>query len=128
MTNFNQSNATVQHWMEFYNVTSELDDDDPCEINILESECTHVVEGSGVSIDKFLNPLKKNKVNIGSPKNPKFSNIGDYWDDDIVGKITDLLHEFQDLFPMKFSEIKGIVRDLGEMNIPLKIDAKPVKQ
>ena len=41
--------------------------------------------------------------------------------------ITDLLHEFQDLFPTKFSEMKGIVGDLNEMKIPLKPDDKPVK-
>jgi hypothetical protein len=29
---------------------------------------------------------------------------------------------------MMFSEMKRIVRELGEMNIPLKIDAKHVKQ
>ena len=40
--------------------------------------------------------------------------------------ITYLLHEFQDLFPMKFSEMKGILGDLGEMKILLKPDAKPV--
>ena len=45
-----------------------------------------------------------------------------------MGKITELLHEFQDLFPTKFSEMKGIVDDLGEINIPLKRYAKPVKQ
>ena len=40
----------------------------------------------------------------------------------------DLLHEFQDLFPTKFSEMKGILGDLGEMKILLKLDAKPVQQ
>ena len=40
----------------------------------------------------------------------------------------DLLHEFQDLFPTNFSEMKGIVGDLGEMKIALKLDAKPIKQ
>ena len=45
-----------------------------------------------------------------------------------MGKITDLLHEFQDLIPAKFSKMKGIVGDLGEMKIPLRSDAKPVKQ
>ena len=45
-----------------------------------------------------------------------------------MGKITDLLHEFQDLFPTKFSKVEGIVRDIDEMKIPLSIDAKPVKQ
>ena len=67
MTNFNQSRETVQHWMEFYNVTREHDDNDPCDINILDSKGTCTVEGSGVSSDKFLNPLNIKKVNIGSP-------------------------------------------------------------
>ena len=42
-------------------------------------------------------------------------------------KIIDLLHEFQDLFPTKFSKMKGILGDLGEMKIPLKPDAKLVR-
>ena len=86
------------------------------------------MEGFGICSDQFLNPLKVKKVNIGSLENPKFSNIGDYWDDETVGKITDILHEFQDMFPTKFLEMNGIVGDLGEMKIPLRPDAKPVKQ
>ena len=31
-----------------------------------------------------------------------------------------MLHDYQDLFPTKFTEMKGIVRDLGVMRIPLK--------
>ena len=42
--------------------------------------------------------------------------------------ITYILHEFQDMFPTKLSEMKGILGDLGEMKIPLKPDAKPVRQ
>ena len=42
-------------------------------------------------------------------------------------KITDLLHDFQDLFPTKFSEMKGILSDLGEMKILLKPNAKLVR-
>ena len=68
--------------------------------------------------------MKIKKKNIGSPYNPNFSNIGDYWYDETVGNIMDLLHEIQDLFPTKFTEMKGFVRDLGEMKIPLKLDAK----
>ena len=45
-----------------------------------------------------------------------------------MANITDLLHEFQDLFPTKFLDMKGILGDLGEMKIPLKLDAKPVRQ
>ena len=85
------------------------------------------MEGLGISSDQFLDPLKIKKVNIGSPRKPKFSNIGYYWDDETVGNITGLLHEFQDLFPTKFLEMKGIVGDMGEMKIPLRPDAKPIK-
>ena len=42
--------------------------------------------------------------------------------------IIDLLHEFQDLFLTKFSKMKGILGDLGEIKIPLKLDVKPVNQ
>ena len=46
----------------------------------------------------------------------------------MVAHIADLLHDYQDLFPTKFTEMKGIVGDLGVMRIPLKEDARPVKQ
>ena len=46
----------------------------------------------------------------------------------MMGKVINLLHEFQDLFATKFSEMKGISGDLGEMKIHLKPNEKPVKQ
>ena len=114
--------------MECYNVTREPSDDDLFDIKPPESRGMHAMEGVGISIKQFLSPLKVKKVNIGSPENPKFANIGDYWDDETMGNITDLLHEFQDLFPTKFSKMKGIFRDLGKMKIPLRPDTKLVKQ
>ena len=125
--NFHQCTTTIHNWMECYNITREPDDDDPLEINIPNLEGMRAVEGAGMSNNQFPSLLKVKKVNIGSAKNLKFSNIGDYWDDKTMGNITGLLHEFQDLFPTKFSEMKGIVGDLGEMKIPLRPDAKPVK-
>ena len=56
------------------------------------------------------------------------ASIGDYWDDETVGHIADLLQEYQDLFPTKFTEMKWILGDLGVMKIPLKEGVKPVKQ
>ena len=58
----------------------------------------------------------------------KFTNVGDYWDEETMVKITDLLHQFEDLFLIKFAEMKGILGDLGEMRIPLKLNVKLVKQ
>ena len=69
MTNFHQISATIQHWMECYNVTGKPDDDDPHDIHIPESEGTPAMEG--ISSDKFQNPLKKNKNKHWFPREPK---------------------------------------------------------
>ena len=74
--------------MECYNVTGEPDHDDPFDINIPKSKGTHAVEGLGVSSNQFLNPLKTKKVNIGSPENPKFTNIRKFNHDRVVPKPT----------------------------------------
>ena len=58
----------------------------------------------------------------------KYATIGDYWDEDIVSKITNFLHENQESFTSKFSYMKGILVDLGVMRIPLKPYAKHVKK
>ena len=88
-----QCSMTIQQWMAGYNMDGETRDD-LIKINILDLEGMPEVKGNGISSDQFLKPLKVKKFNIGSPKNPKFTNIGDYWDDQMVSKITDLLHEF----------------------------------
>ena len=85
--NSHQCNATIQQWMACYNLAGDPDDD-PTNINIQKSEGNDIVEGSGISSDQFLKPLKIKKVNIGLPKNPKFTNIGDYWDEETVENIT----------------------------------------
>lgn len=45
----------------------------------------------------------------------------------MVDKVTTLIHEYQELLPTKFTNLKGIIKDLGVMNIMLKPDVKPVK-
>ena len=66
------------------------------------------MDGFGISSNQFLNPLKTKKVNIVSLEDPKFSKIGYYGDEETVGKIMDLLHEFQDMFLRKFLEMKRV--------------------
>ena len=46
----------------------------------------------------------------------------------MVDKVTELLREYQDLFPTKITDLKGIVGNLGMMKITLKPDTKLVKQ
>jgi len=43
-----------------------------------------------------------------------------------VGKVTDLLHGYRDVFLTKFTEMKGIAGDMGDMKIPLKPNSKPM--
>ena len=43
------------------------------------------------------------------------ANIGDYWDEKTVESITELLCEYNDMFPTTFKEMKGIAGDLGEI-------------
>jgi hypothetical protein len=65
---------------------------------------------------------------LESNENPKMESIGDYWDERILERITKLLREYSDMFPKTFTEMKGIVGELGEMKIPLKLEAIPVRQ
>ena len=81
-----------------------------------------------LEIPIVIEKVKTKKLNIGIDANAKMASVGDYWDDVIVGQIAGLLQEYQDLFPTRFIEMKGILGDLGVMKIPLKEGAKPIKQ
>ena len=97
-------------------------------INIPELEGHCEVHGPAIEAPEVTHPSKTRQVNIGSEENPKYATIEDYWDEEMVSIVTQLLHEYQDLFPTKFSEMKGILGDIGVIKISLKTDAKPVKQ
>lgn len=72
-------------------------------------------------------PLKMKQVNVGTEAEPKYVMLDDYWDDATVDKVTELLHEYQDLFWTKITNLKGIVGNLKMMKITLKPDMKLVK-
>jgi hypothetical protein len=95
---------------------------------IPKSEGEHTIEGHELESVICAKPLRTRKVNIGIEDKPKFANIGDYWNEETVEKIVDLLHEYRGMFSAKSSAMKGIVGELGEMKISLKPYAKPVKQ
>jgi hypothetical protein len=104
------------------------EDDDPRKVNIVENEVQRDVEGPGVELPLIGQPINIKKVNIGTEETPKLANVRDYWDVSTIDNITLLLHEYQDLFPTKFTDMKGIKGPMGEMRIPLKPDARLVKQ
>ena len=117
----------VENARECYNFTID-EDENPRNINIPESEGTHVVAGPPLECPKISEKLKIKKVNIRSEASTKLTSIGDYQDDKTIGQVADLLQEYQDLLPTIFEDMKGILGDLGVMRIPLKEGANPVKQ
>jgi hypothetical protein len=92
----------------------------------MEGECA--LEGPWYEYVVYSNSLIMRRVNIGTKDKHKFANIGDNWNNETVEKILNLLREYWDMFPTTFSEMKGIVGESGEMRIPLKPDAKTVRQ
>jgi hypothetical protein len=110
-----------------YHINAD-EDDDLRKVNIVEPEGHINVERPGVELPFIGQPRKIKKVNIGTEKTPKLVNVGDYWDVATIDKIKDLLHEYQDLFLTKFTDMKGIKGPMGEMRIPLKPDVKLVNK
>jgi hypothetical protein len=119
--------APFQKLQSCYNINVD-EDDDPRKVNIAETEGQRDVEGPRIELSFIGKPIKIKKVNIGTEETSKLANVGDYWDVATINKITELLHECQELFPTKFTEMKGIKGPMGEMRIPLKPCAKPDKQ
>jgi hypothetical protein len=97
-------------------------------VNILETEGQRDIEGPRIELPFVGKTIKIMKVNIGTKKAPKLENVGDYWDDVTISNITKLFHEYQDLFPTNFIDMKGVKGPMGEMKIPLKEDARLVKK
>jgi hypothetical protein len=99
-------------------------------MNIKETKGTTEVQDTIPShtCSSYNHPLKLKKVNIGSEKHRKIkSSIGDYWDEKTMNEFQILLWEYEDLFQKTFLELKGIKGSMGEMNIKLKPDSKPMK-
>jgi hypothetical protein len=109
-----------------YNINAN-EDDDPRKVNIIETKGQRDIEGPRIELPFIGQPIKIKKFNIGTKKTPKLVNVGDCWDTTTIDKIIELLREYQDLFPTKFIDMKGIKGPMGEMRIPLKPDARPFK-
>ena len=119
--------APLESALECYKLAKE-EEEQPCNTNIPKLEGFYGVQGPKLEIPEITEKVKTKKINIGIEVDPKLASIGDYWDDETVRHITDLLQQYQDLFPTKFIEMKGILGDLGVMRIPLKEGLKPVRQ
>jgi hypothetical protein len=87
-----RSSVTVREVLECYNVIGEdQEDEDLRNLQIPKTEGEHTVEGPELESVVYAKPLRTCKVNIGIEDKPKFVNIGDYWNEETVENIVDLL-------------------------------------
>jgi hypothetical protein len=117
----------LQQLQDCYNIDVD-EDDDPRDVNIAKTEGHKDIEGPWIELPFVVHPIKIKKVSIGTEKTRKLENVGDYWDYSTIRKIIELLHEYPDLFPTKFTDMKGIKGPMGEMKISLRPYARPIKQ
>ena len=61
---------------------------DPRNVYIVETEGKRDIEGPRIELPFIGQPIKINKVNIVTEKEPKLANVGDCWDDATIDKIT----------------------------------------
>jgi hypothetical protein len=102
-----QNKHTLKELLSCYHVQEE---DNPHDIQIEEAEGEREVEGPPIESEAISMPIRVKKFNIGTTEHPKMATNGDYWDEQIVEIITELLREYSDLFPTTFIEMKGIHR------------------
>jgi hypothetical protein len=126
----NQKRQTIRQLLHCYHVTKEDDpaEENPCNIQIPEVEGEREVEGTKIDLEYYVAPLKIRKVNIGTVENPKIASIGDYWDNEIIERIIELLREYSDFFPVTFSKMKVLAGELGEMKISFNPKSIPIRQ
>jgi hypothetical protein len=86
------------------------------------------VEARSLESEVFSTPIKVKRVNIGTNYNLKMAIIGDHWDEQTIERITELPRKYSDLFPRTFTDMKCIVREIGEMKIPLKPEERTIRQ
>jgi hypothetical protein len=79
------------------------DEEYPRNIQIEEEEGEREVEGPPLESEVIAMLIKVKKVNIGTIENPQMASIGDYWDEETLEIIIELLYKYINLFPTTFT-------------------------
>lgn len=84
-----------------------------------------MIQGTIVNypMQDYQKPINTKKNNIGMEEQS-----GDYWHEEIVNQLVDMLKEYEYIFPSTFFDMKRIAGELGEMKIKLWPDTKSVKK
>ena len=84
----------MQYIANCCNVTITEEEDNSCNVSILEFEGNRTIKGPSLHTVDVTKPLKLREVNIGTADQPKLAKIGDYWDNDTISKVEELLTEY----------------------------------
>ena len=68
--------------MECYNFAVDEEEEDPHNVNILESKGSWDIQGLELELPEITEKVKIKKSNIGIEVGPQFACIRDYWDDE----------------------------------------------
>ena len=72
--------------------------------------------------------VKTIEIDISNDKRPKMARIDNCWSEEQTTKIVNLLKEFQDVFARDYKDLKGLVKEMGEIKIDIKPEARPIKK
>ena len=67
--------------------------------------------------------VKTKEFDISNDDRPKMEKIGNYWSEEQTSEIVNLLKQLQDVLARVYKDLKGLLHEMGEMNIDTKTDA-----
>src|ERR1051325_1729429 len=81
-------------------------------------------------VERIIQPHKEplEAVNLGSEEDKKEVNIGGSLDNNVKGKLIDLLKEYVDVFAWSYQDMPGLDTSIVKHHLPLKLECPPVKQ
>ena len=104
---------------------------------IMEDESLECIARETVIVSKEVQPNLEvqvkgqdplDEVNLGTKDEPKPTYVSAWLDPITRSRILEVLKEFKDCFAWDYSELPGLDRQLVEHKLPMKPDAKPIKQ
>lgn len=72
--------------------------------------------------------IKIKEVNIAKEGQPKMAKIVDYWLEQQMIEIVNLVKEYQDVFVRDYKDLTGLVEEMGEMKIDLLPEETQLKR
>src|ERR1051325_1599431 len=116
-----RNNSTFSLDFEFpvFDAEEEVKEEIPDEISRLLKHEERIIQ-------PHQEPLEA--INLGSEEDKKEVNIGALLDNNVKGKLIDLLKEYVDVFAWSYQDMPALDTSIVEHHLPLRPECPPVKQ